>query len=408
MSGGLGKLRGQYRAYDVLILSSLIWFLGQFVRYSFPPLFETFQVTYGVSNTVLGLLFSALLLAYGGMQFPSGVVADRVGRVTVISGGVLILSVAVLLLFSWQIFPVLVVAVVLIGVGTGMHKTVAIALLSIVYPDRTGRALGVLDGIGQLGGVVAPAVVSVVLAVSVGWHSLYLVAGVFGVVFAVLFYRSSGREYDNSTPESEDSAGDSPSAKQYLQPFRKLSFVLLVLGAMAFTFAWNGLAAFFPLFLISEQGMTSVTAGLLYSLLFILSLVQPVTGSISDRVGYLPVMIGTLIVSLGSVLVILHPLSTVMLVVVVFVMGIGFHGFRPAREAYLMALIPAEVSGGTLGIVRTLMMIVGGSAPAVVGFFSEVRDFTFAFNVIAFDIVIGIVILGALYVVVNQTGLGSN
>ncbi len=404
MIRGIEKIRGQFRAYDILILTSLLWFLGQFVRYSFPPLFETFQVTYGVSNTVLGLLFSALLLAYGGMQFPSGVVADRVGEATVISVGALILSVAVLLLFSWQIFPILVVAVILIGIGTGMHKTVAIALLSIVYPDRTGRALGVLDGIGQLGGVVAPAVVSVVLAVSIGWYSLYLGAGIAGVVFAVLVYRSSGQERGNSDSESGDQAQDSPGAKRYLRPFRKPSFVLLVLGAMAFTFAWNGLAAFFPLFLISEQNMSSVTAGLLYSLLFIMSLVQPVTGSISDRVGYLPVMIGTLIVSLGSVLMLLQPLSRVLIVAVVFMMGIGFHGFRPAREAYLMALIPAGVSGGTLGIVRTLMMVVGGSAPAVVGYFSEVQDFTVAFTVLAFDIAVGILILGVLFLVTNRSG----
>jgi len=31
---------GRIREYDVLVLTSLIWFLGKFVRYAFPPLFE--------------------------------------------------------------------------------------------------------------------------------------------------------------------------------------------------------------------------------------------------------------------------------------------------------------------------------------------------------------------------------
>lgn len=396
------KLRRGYRTYDVLILTSLIWFLGQFVRYSFPPLFETFQGTYGVSNTTLGLLFSSLLLAYGGMQFPSGFFADRVGKISIISLGALILSVAVLLLFSWQVFSVLVAAMILIGLGTGMHKTVTIALLSVVYPERTGRALGVLDGIGQLGGVVAPAVVSVILAISIGWHVLYFVTGIFGVLFALMMYRSSGETQPQSGTERESGTVDSPGAIRYLRPFKKPAFVLLVLGSMSFTFAWNGIAAFLPLFLVSEQNLASVTAGLLYSLLFIMSLIQPITGAISDRIGYLPVMIGTLVVSIGSLLGLLYPLSMAMLVGVVFFMGIGFHGFRPAREAYLMALIPTGVSGGTLGIVRTLMMIVGGASPAVVGYFSEVTDFTVAFGVIAVDILVGILILGALHVVSRQ------
>jgi len=45
---------GRIREYDVLVLTSLIWFLGKFVRYAFPPLFEPLQASYGVSNAAVG------------------------------------------------------------------------------------------------------------------------------------------------------------------------------------------------------------------------------------------------------------------------------------------------------------------------------------------------------------------
>ncbi|MFC6754005.1 MFS transporter, partial [Halorubrum tibetense] len=73
--------------YDVLVLVSLIWFLGKFVRYAFPPLFETLQGAYGVSTATIGVAFTGFMTVYALMQFPSGAVADRVGPVRVIVAG---------------------------------------------------------------------------------------------------------------------------------------------------------------------------------------------------------------------------------------------------------------------------------------------------------------------------------
>jgi hypothetical protein len=44
-----------------------------------------------------------------------------------------------------------------------------------------------------------------------------------------------------------------------------------------------------------------------------------------------------------------------------------------------MDVIPEEVGGGTLGVVRTFMTGVGALAPAAVGILSEVVGFTVAF-----------------------------
>jgi sugar phosphate permease len=64
---------------------------------------------------------------------------------------------------------------------------------------------------------------------------------------------------------------------------------------------------------------------------------------------------------------------------VVVVLGLGMHGYRPVRGAYLMAVIPSSVAGGSFGVVRTLLMIAGALAPAVVGVVSETAGFRPAF-----------------------------
>ena len=76
--------------------------------------------------------------------------------------------------------------------------------------------------------------------------------------------------------------------------------------------------------------------------------------------------------------------------------GIGFHGFRPVRDAYLMDLIPSSIGGGTLGIVRTGMTAIGGAAPAIIGYSSDVFGYIVAFGLIVCALVAGGILLVAL------------
>lgn len=144
------------RVYYLVILVSLLWFMVQFLRFVFPPLFETFQTAYDISNTETGLLFTSIMLSYSAVQFPSGILGDRIGLPAVILGGATVFTGAALLVAVSPTFLVLALAAMLIGLGTGPHKTVAIPLLSRRYIDHPGRVLGVMDTVGQLGGMAAP------------------------------------------------------------------------------------------------------------------------------------------------------------------------------------------------------------------------------------------------------------
>ncbi|MFW5948478.1 MAG: MFS transporter, partial [Halolamina sp.] len=198
--------------YDALILTSLLWFMAKFVRYLFPPLFEPFQAAFGVSNTATGLAFSALMTLYALMQFPSGVFADRQGPVRVIAGGAVVAALGSLALvvpvplpdLSVPVGPVtsvpgeflaIVGGMLLIGVGTGAHKTVAVRLLAAVHEQRTGRALGVLDTVAAFGGVAAPLAVTYALP---DWRGLFLASALILAALTVLFVRQTPRHLDGT------------------------------------------------------------------------------------------------------------------------------------------------------------------------------------------------------------------
>ncbi|EFW93554.1 major facilitator superfamily MFS_1, partial [Haladaptatus paucihalophilus DX253] len=299
------------------------------------------------------------------------------------AGGALVLGVAAPL-------AVLVGGMLLVGVGTGIHKTVSIRLLSREYPTRTGRALGLFDTLGAFGGVAAPA--AVVLVTDAGnWHALFLAGAVEGFALGggVLAYvprRSSDAEDDG---ENGDSAGGDDSAnplafRRYLDLFRSRRFTVFVGVTVCFSFAYNGVVAFLPLYL-TDHGLSESAASLVYSALFAVSLVQVVTGDLSDRIGRLPLAVAVLAVAAGALgaLSLAGTASAVVFGGIVVALGIGSHGFRPIRGAYLAATIPDDVAGGGLGLVRTLLMGVGALAPAVVGVVSDTTGFAAAFGLLA-------------------------
>lgn len=370
----------------------------QFVRYVFPPLFETLQATYGVSNTQTGLLFTLLMLGYSTAQLPAGVLGDRFGEPRIILAGVGLFATAAIGAFLAPTFALLTLAAILIGIGTGIHKTVAIPYLSKEYPERTGLALGVMDTIGQFGGIIAPVVIVGLLASPLHWSVVFVLITVVSLGLGLLFFStaSSSVTYrSENSPEGNNEDGN-PGIHAYLSIFTDRKLVLFLIVTTIFTFVWNGIASFFPVFLTTQKGLSSDMAGLAYSLLFAASLSQLVTGDISDRLGRLRVallLFALMIIGLSLVITVQMLVPILLLTVV---MGIGLHGFRPVRDSYLMDLIPSSVGGGTLGIVRTVMTVIGALSPAIVGYLSDTIGFTPAFLVLIIGLLCGIVLIGVL------------
>ncbi len=386
------------------MLAALLWLFGKFLRYSFPPLFELLAVSYDVSTTQLGWAFTGFMLAYAAMQFPSGVVADRIGTVRVIVAGALVSSATALSLGFETPFPVLVAAMVVLGAGTGVHKTVAVRLLSRTYPSRTGRVLGVFDTFGTFGGVLAP--VAVILAASLpaaqadsGWRTLLVLTGFVGIVLTLAFLwrvpqRLQNAEADGSAhtvrrTQTHDTVANGPDWGDYISLVRNRRFSTFILLTICFSFTYNGVVSFLPLYLTREAGLTAGTAGALYSALFVASLVQLGSGELSDRVGTLPVIVSAL--CLGTVALTTFVFATgragpVVLGIAVVSLGVGAHGFRPVRGAYLMETVPDTIAAGGFGLVRTLLMAAGAVAPGVIGTLADTAGFRPAFWVLACSI----------------------
>ncbi|WP_084383688.1 MFS transporter [Halalkalicoccus paucihalophilus] len=178
---------GLYFAYLGALFSTLVLFLAanDFSVLGYGP-----QATSGVLMAITVLSASVLML--GG-----GVVSDRLGmRVPVLCAFLAVSFVGFLLLTVAESVGGLVLACVFIGAGQGGTSGPLIALLADLTPDeRTGRAMGTNNVLGDVGGGLGP-MVSLPLVESIGFSPVYAACAVVpllaGCVLVYGVYHQTG------------------------------------------------------------------------------------------------------------------------------------------------------------------------------------------------------------------------
>lgn len=125
----------------------------------------------------------------------SGVLSDRLGRRRVfVSASAIFISISALLMALFPSFPIIALAAVILGLGTGVFTAVDFALVTEVLPaaESHGKDVGIINLAIGLPNVLAPIVAAVMLRMLGGYEGLFLLAGVLSVAGGLLVYRIKG------------------------------------------------------------------------------------------------------------------------------------------------------------------------------------------------------------------------
>jgi MFS family permease len=138
---------------------------------------------------ILILLYTAGMIA---TAVVGGRLSDRSGRrkIFVVWSGIVI-AVAALLLAIWPIWPVSMVAAVLLGAGYGVYLAVDTALITQVLPAATDRAkdLGVINIATAAPQVLGPAIAAPLVTHLGGYPTLFALTAVVTLLGAVMVVR---------------------------------------------------------------------------------------------------------------------------------------------------------------------------------------------------------------------------
>ncbi|HEY6157555.1 MAG TPA: MFS transporter [Gemmatimonadales bacterium] len=211
-----------------------------------------------LSDTQLGSLMTGFLVVYMLAAPLFGSLGDTRSRPRLLALGVGLWSVATALAGFARSFVALFLARAGVGIGEAVYGTISPALLADYFPrERRGRAFAVFFAAIPIGSALGY-IVGGLVDRYFGWRQAFFVAGVPGLVLAVLALRL----YDPPRGSQDDAApAAAPVARTaYAALARNRPYVLTVLGYAAYTFAIGALAFWTPSFLERARGISKAHA----------------------------------------------------------------------------------------------------------------------------------------------------
>ena len=228
----------------------------------------------GLSQAVMGRVFSAFLLGYALCQIPGGMLADRFGARRVLAWAAAGWVAATLLISSGGAsLPLLLAGRLLLGVAEApTFPSAAQAIASRLGEGARGRANGAVIAAIGLGSAIAPPLLSYIMT-GWGWRLALLASAVPAALVALAWYLMP----QASTPPAERQSGGVP---------RSASFILLTVSYTLQGYVGYIFVFWFYLYLVEVRHFDLLRGALFGSLPWLLSIVSiPLGGLLFDRLG---------------------------------------------------------------------------------------------------------------------------
>jgi MFS family permease len=169
---------------------------------------------FGLSNTSLGVIFSAFAIAYSCFMIPGGWLSDRIGAPKGLFIYGIIWSVATVATGMVGSLVALAVARFFVGVGEApIYPTAARLITNVIAQERRGSAQGIMHACGRVAASVAPLIVTS-LIVAFSWRMSFVVLGVVTVVYMAAMYGVIGRSRQPVPGNGQDAASDLERARK--------------------------------------------------------------------------------------------------------------------------------------------------------------------------------------------------
>ncbi|ONI73387.1 hypothetical protein ALI144C_46645 [Actinosynnema sp. ALI-1.44] len=366
------------------------------------------------SLTGMQWVVDAYALALAAIVLASGALADQIGRKRTYLGSLVVFGVASLACGLAPSTEVLVVARAVQGVGGAAMMATTMAILNVVYHGRDrGIALGIWGVVAGVASALGP-VVGGVLTEFIGWRWIFLI-NIPVVLLALWLTAKVVAESTNPHAQGVDVPGvitftagvaavtyglmeagqhgwasaevlgwigagllvlvvfvvlqaRSTKAMLDLTLLRRPSSLVILLAAMAFSFAAFGYLPFMSVWLQQSLGLRVLTAGLALLPMSLSSFV--IAGTLGRRLHAVPfrytIGIGMAVVSLGAFLMTTGNSWTVTLPGMI-VTGVGVAVTAQALPGAIMATVPHQRAGMASGALNTFRQLGFALGVAVLG-----------------------------------------
>ncbi|MFF7710148.1 D-galactonate transporter [Pseudomonas sp. NPDC007930] len=367
----------------------------------------------GIDPVHAGLIFSAFGWTYAAMQIPGGWLVDRVPPRLLYAGALALWSLATVFLGMAGSFAALFVLRLAVGALEAPAYPINSRVVTTWFPERErASAIGFYTS-GQFVGLAFLTPVLAWLQTTFGWHMVFVVTGVLGIGWALVWYvvYREPRDFKGANAAElaliEQGGGlvDISRAKGKT-PFqwRDLALVLsqrklwgIYLGQFCLNSTLWFFLTWFPTYLVNYRHMDFIKSGLLASLPFLAAFVGVLcSGFFSDwliRRGAslglarkLPIIAGLLI---STSIIGANYLESTPAVVACLALAFFGNGLASITWSLVSTLAPARLLGLTGGMFNFIGNLSAIVTPVVIGFLATGDSFALPITYVAATALLG-------------------
>ncbi|WP_048058283.1 MFS transporter [Pyrococcus yayanosii] len=330
----------------LLLLVSLGWIFNYAHRMAISPLLTMIMAEFGINNAEAGLLMTSLLLPYAIVQVPAGYIGDRIGRKRLLVLSIIGYSLSSTLIIFVRHYWELLAVRALYGLFSGFYYAPATALISELYREKKGSALGVFMIGPPVGSGIAPLIV-VPVALSLEWrHAFLLLSAMSLPIGLALAFTVKG--------EVSKPRGVRFSIPRDALLLSAANFIVLA--------AFFGMLTFLVSFLVSS-GVSVEVASLLFSLLSVIGVVGSLFGgALYDRIGRRSI---ALVFGFNALLTFLLAVTASPWVIIP--LGLTFYSVGAIITAYTSEKASPENLGSVMGFVNMVGFFGATAGPYFLG-----------------------------------------
>ncbi|WP_430914036.1 MFS transporter [Methylobacterium sp. sgz302541] len=282
----------RFKATDrVLLIICLMYLVTYIDRVNIGTAAPAMQKELGLTNTELGLAFSAFAYPYAFFQIAGGWLGDRLGpRLTLLICGAIWSAATVAIGFVEGAMS-LVLARFLLGIGEGSaFPTATRALANWMAADRRGFAQGITHAFARLGNALTPPLIAF-LVVALSWRDSFIIVGLISFAWVGLwwfYFRDDPRSHKHIT---EAELAVLPPMKIATErkavPWRRLLKRMMPVTMTDFCYGWTLwlFLNWIPSYFLHEHNLDIKKSAIFASGVFFAGVVgDTVGGIVSDRI----------------------------------------------------------------------------------------------------------------------------
>jgi len=395
--------RSAHWALAVLTLINLVNYLDRFVVSSLVESLRKSELH--LDDTRIGWLASGFVIVYMLASPLFGTWGDRAKRPRLIGIGIALWSVATALGGVAHSFGFLLVARSTVGIGEAAYVTIASALLADYYPrEQRGRVFAIFNAAIPIGSAFGY-VLGGLIDQHYGWRAAFFVAGVPGLLLALLAARLPDPQRGAYDPPAErgegkasGQAGFATAARDYRLLLRIRPYRLTALGYAAYTFALGGLAYWTPAFLERVRGVPPAEATVQFGAIVVVTgfIGTAVGGWLGDRLlrrsaqAYLWLSGATTLAAAPfAILAFSLPSKTAYLAAMAMAEVLVFMSTGPINSA-IVNVVPPMKRATAVGLSTLIVHLLGDvPSPPIIGAISDMSSLGRAFLLVPLAFAIG-------------------